>query len=182
MASSIPFPPTPIVRRLDFDAGAMSLITSVEGTTTVNWSAAVTVDKFLEVVERTIDVGHDPEVTIQRSGVHLMEQQYPSATLVPSAWLSGPDPAVEFYRIDVSDTRSVAWQRLDASSVFVGLGDADSFIIVDTTLTQLMADTARSEIDVDLTISTVREVARGQTRDEDAGYEVEYEVEDEDEE
>jgi hypothetical protein len=45
-----------------------------------------------------------------------------------------------------------------------------------------MADTARSEIDVDLTISTVREVARGQTRDEDAGYEVEYEVEDEDEE
>lgn len=182
MASSIPFSPTPIVRRLNFDAGAMSLITSVEGTTTVNWSAAVTVDKFLEAVERTIDVGHDPEVTIQRSDVHLMEQQYPSAALVPSAWLSGPDPAVEFYRIDVSGTRSVAWQRLDASSVFVGLGDADSFIIVDTTLTQFMADTARSEIDVDLTISTVREVIQDQTRDDDAEDEVEHEVEDEDEE
>lgn len=83
------------------------MITSVEDSTTVTWSATVGLGTFIEVVDRVLDLGPTPEATAHQVGVdeYLDLNPYDVAKGSPSLDL---DPPVDLYRIDVSDSRSVA--------------------------------------------------------------------------
>jgi hypothetical protein len=148
--------PEPIVRRLAFDEHSSAVITAFDGSTTVSWSASVGITDFVHAVESILMwQAAEPEVSGQRYGEHEMawyEPIDPNGNL----WLPESESSFELVRIDLTSTRSVAWQRLDRASVVVGLGDTSEQLALDTDpLDQFMEKTAVQSVNRAMTISAV---------------------------
>lgn len=146
----------PVTRTLSFNDDAEALISTFDNTMTVNWTAGVGPQVFTDAVRTTL--GRRPVgITLQRVGEGLDVQTDDTPTHDLDTLKL--DDSVRFVRIDLSDTLSAAWQRIDSGTVFAGLGD-DTRQIDWRHVGQLIDRTAAPAVSVADTITVVRDVIR----------------------
>jgi hypothetical protein len=145
----------PSTRVLNFGTNAEAFITSFDNTTTVNWTASSSVGPhaFGGVARRVLDLSSPSAITVQRAGEEVPDWD-PLGPPPDVTALDDLDELVRFVRIDISERKSVAWQRINANLVFVGMG-ADSPSLDLEEMRKFIEETADKEVNLDETLSAV---------------------------
>ena len=142
----------PVTRLLEFD-GCTALVSTFDHTMTVNWTPNSGPRDFAVAVSKVFgwpSVG----VMVQRLGEPFSDLGSVQMQTYDDYEEFGIDNSVRFLRIDMSDTLTAAWQRVDPDTVFAGLGDSVAELDVER-LRLLLDMTAAESIDIGGILDTV---------------------------
>lgn len=153
-----------VTRQLQCDDDNMASVDASPDVVTFNWTTTSSPTDFLHAVlslagETTADVSH-ADVTIG-FGDRLIETRFQTLRTL-ARYLPFVVGRCSLLRLDLSATRSVAWQRLDSQGhVVAGLGDSTANLAhgTDDFIDLLVTNTATKMVDPYLVTKSVVELA-----------------------
>jgi hypothetical protein len=153
-----------VIRELRYSERDIAVVDASEDVITVNWSTEFSPTQFVDAVEELADEGdvRAADVTLDvRHELLSMSMEGLRRRMAED----GPkifDHDCVFIRLDLSDTRTVAWQRLtDDGLVVAGFGDGTPQIVAshDGLAQSLMSTTATEPINADEVTQSLSELA-----------------------
>ncbi|MGJ0385393.1 hypothetical protein [Paenarthrobacter nicotinovorans] len=113
-----------LVRKLGFEDGEVAVVDVSPDVLTVNWTSSWTASQFVDLAS------HEPAyqtadaiVCMAAEDLEVDMEGLSRLTKDNHSWV---DQSWDIVRLDLSDTRSVAWERLPGGAIVVGFGDEAS--------------------------------------------------------
>lgn len=144
------------LRQLDFGSDELAVVDVSDEVVTANWTTDITSLEFVQYFRRDIEFENAEAFLCTEDGTFDLDVE------ALSRLASGEiDPQPELWnlvRLDLSATRSVAWEKMPRGFSVVGFGDAfegaQNIFHLDE-VREFMADTATDAVDVDLVIEAL---------------------------
>lgn len=163
--------PDGLVRQLFYGDNDLAVVDASTDVVTVNWTSNETAPGFVDYAQNepayemadTVMCTADEDVTLGINELGKLAHELPIGDL----------ESLDLVRIDVSATRSIAWERLPDGLVIVGLGDHPSEFthdVVQFDLQRLMQATATNQIHIAEVIETVVKLSHRYAHGQEHGW------------
>jgi hypothetical protein len=151
-----------IVRPLRYGSDELAVLDVTSDVMTINWTSSVRASEFFSIVDQIADLNNHLESTLQLAGEPEQSVQVADVRGIASDEIMG---LCQFIRVDLTDTRSVAWQivSLDGHDVFVAGFGADTSSIADGNVglvEKLLILTASGAVDTDQVFESMMALSR----------------------